>query len=414
MLVAIAAPMHTALRLALPAARRVKQLNPAAHVCFFGHYAFLNADHLLSGAGDSVIAGEAEPALVDLARAVLAGRPVEAVAGVGTRARRAAPLLERPSFVAPERSGLPGLDRYARLVRDGRETIAGYLEASRGCKHRCGHCPIVPVYGGRFVAVPLEVVLADARAQHAAGARHLTFGDPDFLNGPTHALRVARALHAELPDTSFDFTAKVEHLLAQRALLPELRDLGCAFVVSAVESLSDRVLAKLAKGHTAVDVDRLLDLMDEVGLALHPTLVPFTPWATLDDYLALLDFFERRGRAAHLPPVQLSIRLLLPPGSALLEEEQLRACLGPLDAEGLGWRWTHPDPRMDRLHESVAARVEADEAAGVPGARTWKAVRLLALSAAGRGIPDERGTVDEPMPPAFRPEPPRLTEHWFC
>src|SRR5262249_22140114 len=151
------------------------------------------------------------------------------------------------------------------------------------------HCPIVPIYGGRFFAVPVDVVLADARQQAAAGARHLSFGDPDFLNGPTHALRVARALHAELPELTFDFTAKVEHLLQQRALLPELRRLGCEFVVSAVESLSDDVLRKLNKGHTAEDVAALVDVLADAGIALHATLVAFTPWTTLDDYIDALE-----------------------------------------------------------------------------------------------------------------------------
>ena len=123
----------------------------------------------------------------------------------------------------------------------------GYLEASRGCNHLCRHCPIPPVYGGRFFVVPQDVVLADARRRVDAGAAHLTLGDPDFLNGPRHAVAVARALHAAFPDVSFDFTAKVEHLLKHRALLPELRALGCAFVVSAAESLSDTVLAHLER-----------------------------------------------------------------------------------------------------------------------------------------------------------------------
>jgi len=40
----------------------------------------------------------------------------------------------------------------------------------------------------------------------AAGATHITFGDPDFLNGPGHALKVVRAAHAEFPRLTFDFT----------------------------------------------------------------------------------------------------------------------------------------------------------------------------------------------------------------
>ncbi len=407
-LVLVSVAMHTALRLGVKAAARVRDLNPHAHVAFYGHYAWLNAQHLLSAHGDSVVAGEVEPVLVALARAILAGREPAEVPDVSVRGRLRRPHLNRVPLPVPDHSDELPLGRYAGYVQAGRTVPAGYVEASRGCKHLCRHCPVVPVYRGRFFAVPVATVLADARGQVAAGARHLTFGDPDFLNGPTHALRVARALHGEHPDLTFDFTAKVEHLLRHRSLLPELAALGCTFVVSAVESLSDRVLARLRKNHTAADVEEVLDVLDQAGVALHATLVAFTPWTTLDDYLAQLEFFRTRGLVRCVPPVQLSIRLLVPPGSALLEEPDTAEWLGELDPENFVHPWRHPDPRMDALYEHVAARVEEGESADEPAEETWEAVRALAFAAAGRPLPDEA------MPPAFRPEPPRLTEHWFC
>ena len=128
--------------------------------------------------------------------------------------------------------------------------MVGYTEASRGCRHLCRHCPVVPIYNGQFRVVQPDVVLADIDAQVAAGARHITFGDPDFFNGPTHAMRIVEALHAAHPDVTYDVTIKVEHLLQHRDLLPRLADTGCAFVTSAVESIDDRVLRLLDKGHT--------------------------------------------------------------------------------------------------------------------------------------------------------------------
>jgi radical SAM superfamily enzyme YgiQ (UPF0313 family) len=90
---------------------------------------------------------------------------------------------------------LPPLEKYAQLVLPGgaRRTV-GYTEASRGCKHLCRHCPVVPVYQGHFRIVQREVVMEDIRRQVAAGARHITFGDPDFFNGIGHAVELVRAL----------------------------------------------------------------------------------------------------------------------------------------------------------------------------------------------------------------------------
>ncbi len=405
--VAISVPMHTALRLGVSAAKRIRRQNPSARIAFFGHYAQLNADYLLDGVADAVLSGEADTLVVDLALAALAGAPFEDVAGVSTASRRAAPALDRLQLPPPDRSGLPAISRYARFVEAGNSVLSAYTEASRGCKHLCRHCPIVPIYGGRFFAVPVETVMADVRAQLAMGARHVTFGDPDFLNGPTHALRVARALHAEFPDVSFDFTAKVEHLLAEPQAVRELKSLGAAFVVSAVESLSDEVLRRLRKGHSAADVARLVAFLDETSLPLQPTLVAFTPWTTPADYLETLEFFHARGLAAHVPPVQLSIRLLVPPGSALLDDPESAPCFGPLDAAQFVHPWTHPNPRMNALADEVNALVGDGESRSEPAETTWRAVRAAAYRAAGREAP-------EPMTRAPRSAPPRLSEQWFC
>src|SRR5215468_12673166 len=67
-LVAISVPMHTALRLGVTVAERVRAVNPTCHVAFFGLYATLNAEYLLAGPADSVLSGEVESALVDLIR----------------------------------------------------------------------------------------------------------------------------------------------------------------------------------------------------------------------------------------------------------------------------------------------------------------------------------------------------------
>src|SRR5207245_7036359 len=263
-LVAISVPMHTALRLGTRVAEEVRRVNPGCHVCFYGLYASLNADYLLANGGDSVLGGEFEAALVALVEALEAGRsgPVE---GVHLRDQPAMPVLKRMAFLPPSRDTLPALKSYAHLEENGSRRLVGYVEASRGCLHHCLHCPIPPVYGGRFFVVPTEIVREDIRRLVQAGATHITFGDPDFLNGPRHSLAVIRALHAEFPAVTFDFTAKVEHILERRALFPELGRLGCAFMVTAAESMSDTVLANLEKGHTRADIREALRIVRDAG-----------------------------------------------------------------------------------------------------------------------------------------------------
>lgn len=414
-LIGLSVPMHTALRLGLDAARRIRAMNPGAHLCFFGLYAGLNAAWLLEHGADSAIGGEFEGPLVALAEALAAGRDVAAatIAGVSVAGRITGPHLARLDFPPPARDLLPPLRRYARLEHGGGHRNTGYLEASRGCRHGCLHCPIPPAYGGRFFVVPREVVLDDAAALVAMGAAHLTFGDPDFLNAPTHSRRIARDLHAAFPDLTFDFTAKIEHVLEHRDLLPELVRHGALFMVSAVESLSDTVLANLEKGHTRADVFAALEITRAAGLTLRPSLVSFTPWTSLGDFLDVLDVVDREELVDCVDPVQYTIRLLVPPGSLLLERLAIRPFLTGFDPGSFGHRWAHPDPRMDRLHADVTTLVAEATRAGEDARVTFERIRDLAAALAGR----HRGNpvIERAAAAATgRVRAPRLTEPWFC
>ncbi len=407
--VAISVPMHTALRLGEQIAHRIRRLNPHAFICLYGLYALLNADYLLRETIDGAIGGEYEEPLLKLVEACAAGRST-ALAGVKTREQESGPWLQRAPLIVPQRSTLPDLTHYARLEIDGKSVLAGYSETTRGCKHTCLHCPITPIYSGRFFALPAQGVLDDIRAQVGQGAQHITFGDPDFFNGPTHAMRITRALHREFPALTFDATIKIEHLLKQRTLLPELRELGCAFVVSAVESLNAEVLAQLDKQHSRDDVELAFDLMAEAGIPLRPSLLPFSPWETLESYLELLAFFETRHEIEHVDPVHFSIRLLIPPGSALLAAAHGQSWLGELDASAYTYRWRHPDPRMDQLARDIAELVERAQTSQQNPLATFFQIKELAMQAAGQSIDPEAELAQY----GTRKVLPHLSESWFC
>jgi radical SAM superfamily enzyme YgiQ (UPF0313 family) len=392
--------MHTALRLGAQVFARVREANPRAKAGFFGLYAPLNGAELVGLGADFVLGGECEPLVVELAEALSRGDETSLLEyrhRTAIEAERA-----RLDFPPPSRRALPPLARYAMLVEGaaGPRRLAGHVEASRGCLHHCRHCPIPPAYAGRFFVLPEEIVLGDIAAQVENGATHVTFGDPDFLNGPMHSLRIVRKMHQAHPRVTFDFTAKVEHLLRHRDLLPELGRLGLSFVVSAVESLSDVVLSRLAKGHTREDVEQLFDLADQHGIVVRPSFVSFTPWTTLEDYRDVLRFIERRGIVDWVDPIQLAIRLLIPPGSLLLDQPDVRELVGNLEPGTYTHAWRHPDAAMDGLYEAVSARVERDAKTRADAAVTFSALRSLA------GIEGEAQWRRRPSP--------RLSESWFC
>jgi radical SAM superfamily enzyme YgiQ (UPF0313 family) len=403
-LVALYVGMHTATRIAVEALPRIKQLAPNAHVCVYGLYAPMN-EALLRGLGvGTVLGGELEPALVSLCQRLRAGGN-----GAGTAMTQSEPVISlgRVRFEVPDRSGLPKLSRYAHLVLpDGSTRVAGFAEGSRGCKHLCRHCPVVPVYQGKFRIVPVDVVMEDIRQQVTEGATHISFGDPDFFNGPTHGLRLARALNEAFPDVTFDATIKIQHLIDHAELLPELRDNGCLFITSAVEAVDDDILRFLDKNHTSRDFDRAVALTREAGIALAPTFVAFTPWTTLEGYIALLERLLELQLVESVPPVQLTIRLLVPEGSYLLKLPGFKEKLMAFDPKFLGYPWGHPDPRVDGLQQDLHSRVARCEEERLPRREVFAAIWRMAHEAAGRTAPILTGNLGTPIP--------RLSEPWYC
>ena len=403
-LIAIYLPMHTATRLATQLIPSLRKKNPDAHLCCYGLYAPMNVEYLRALGVTTILGGEFEEGLVQLAERIATNGKQASVQPVESMISMA-----RLQFEVPDRSGMPAMEKYAHLIVPGAGfRVVGSTEASRGCKHLCRHCPIVPVYNGVFRIVSSDVVLEDVRRQVAAGAQHITFGDPDFFNGIRHAMELVRAFHREFPAVTYDVTIKIEHLLKYQEHLPALRDAGCLFVISAVESVDDAVLEFLDKGHSREDFFSVIKTFRELGMTLHPTFVPFTPWTNLDGYLDLLRVIEQQGVIENVAPIQLGIRLLIPEGSRMLELEDVRRLVGPFDPQSLAYPWKNADPRLDALSEAVqeiaSTAEQQKESRPATFARIWK----VAHAAAGLPAPPIN------LSSQAQSGVPFLSEPWYC
>lgn len=383
--VAISVPMHTATRLADEIVGSLAAARPDLPVALYGLYAGVGSAEV-----DARFEGEYEPGLLAWAKG-----------GQGTSIRH----LGRSEFVTPDRTGLPELDDYARLEHDGRTILAGAVEASHGCRHRCRHCPIPAVYDGRMRVVPQDDVLADIDALVEAGAGHITFGDADFLNAPAHSLAVLERAHEMHPEVTFDATIKVEHILEHSDLWSHLAELNLLFVVSAFESVDDATLEILDKGHSVADMAEAVSATREAGIHIRPTWLPFMPWTTPDDVAGVFEFIHAHDLWGATDPVQMSIKLLIPKGSLLDDHPAVIPFLDHYDGDGLTWRWRFADPETAVLHkqlESIAARASD---CGQESASTLEEMRVEVSHAVGRPL--------AASPAALTPAP-RLTESWFC
>jgi hypothetical protein len=408
-LVAFYVPMHTATRIAIARLPEVVALKPDAHICFFGLYAPVNEEYLRKLGVQTVLGGEFEAALRQLA-----GRLAR---GEGVAAQQEGPVisLERQEFRVPDRGRLPLLGNYAKVdMGDGQQRVAGYTEATRGCRHVCRHCPIVPVYGGRFRVVQAGVVLADIRQQVRHGAQHITFGDPDFFNAPRHAIDIVKALHEEFPAVSYDVTIKIEHLRKQFRLLPVLHDTGCLFVTSAVEAVDEATLERYEKNHTRQEFIDVTREFRRIGLSFNPTFVTFSPWTTLDSYADLLSLLVELEMVDSVAPIQLAIRLLIPQSSRLLELPEMHGMIGPFDEAALCYPWTHADPQVDELHAQVLARAQEGTAAGQSRRTIFADVCRIVRDSLPPASPYRDRLSAERIAHAEVRDVPAMTEPWYC
>jgi radical SAM superfamily enzyme YgiQ (UPF0313 family) len=403
-LIAIYLPMHTATRLAAQLIPVLREKNPSAHLCCYGLYAPMNVEYLRALGVSTILGGEFEEGLVQLAERLATNGGQASV-----QPSESMISMARLQFEVPDRSGMPAMEKYAHLIVPGAGfRVVGSTEASRGCKHLCRHCPIVPVYKGVFRIVSRDVVLEDVRRQVAAGAQHITFGDPDFFNGIRHAMELVEAFHSEFPAVTYDVTIKIEHLLKHQEHLSSLRDTGCLFVISAVESVDDTVLEFLDKGHTREGFFRVIKIFRELGLTLHPTFVPFTPWTTVDGYLNLLRVIEQQGVIENVAPIQLGIRLLIPEGSRMLELEDVQRLVGTFDPQLLAYPWKNADPRLDALSEAVQEIAAAAERQKESRPATFERIWKVAHAAAGTPAPRLNLLSQSQSGVPF------LSEPWYC
>jgi len=386
-LIGISPPMHTAARLGVRIARQLEQMSEK--IVFYG----LAANSLRDLGLGQAISGDTDLQLVALA---------------GGDTASAVPIFDRESRQIPDRSILPGLERYASY-RDanGGSHLAGYVEATRGCAHRCTHCPLTPIYAGRLRLNGTDTVLADIDQQVTAGAEHITFGDPDFLNAPDLAMELLRRASRAHPVITFDATIKVEHLLEHAKHIEYFADNHCLFITSAVESIENQVLEELEKGHEAKDFFEALELLRSLGISMLPTFVPFTPWTTIEGYIQLLNEIVRLRLVNCVAPVQLSIRLLLPHGTRLLESEHRQAdWLGKFDSQMLGYQWMHPDPLVDELQVRIQDWVMDAEQNGLDRQKIFSGVWKLAHSINGSQPPV--------LIQGVQPLAPQMSEPWYC
>ena len=180
-------------------------------------------------------------------------------------------------------------------------------------------------------------------------------------------------------------------------------------MTSAVESLDDDVLARLEKGHTRADFERVVALCREAGL---PLVADVRRVHAVDDARRRTSICCTRSIASicRAASRRFSSRSACScrRDRACWSSPEMRACAGAFDPVSLTYPWTHPDPAVDAL------QADAD-----------RARRRAAQRAARGGLRAGCGRPPMPAPPwrlrraatrslLSRAAIPYLNEPWYC
>ena len=253
----------------------------------------------------------------------------------------------------PNRDILPDISNYAHLVNGSSNLIAGSVETTYGCKHSCTHCPIPISFNGNFKTYSLEKILFDVENQVNSGAMHISFNDPDFFNGPIHALKILENLNSKFPEVTYDSTIKVEHIIKYEKYFKELSSLNMIFVISAFETTNDEVLTILEKNHSSVDLANAIEISQTNNIDIRPTWMPFSPWTNQNDLIDIIKLIENYKLRETVDPIQLTIKLLIPKNSLILQRSEIKVYLKDYDKNSLSYMWDYKDEKVNKLQVSL-------------------------------------------------------------
>ena len=99
--------------------------------------------------------------------------------------------FERMRFETPDRSGLPPLNALRQMFDGKRIALPDIRRRAAAASISAATVRLFPFTTGRSAWSRLTSCWPTSRQQVESGAQHITFGDPDFFNGPTHGMRIS-------------------------------------------------------------------------------------------------------------------------------------------------------------------------------------------------------------------------------
>ena len=197
--------------------------------------------------------------------------------------------------------------RHGRLL-EGEYKPYAYLKISEGCDRRCSYCAI-PFIRGKHISVPMETLVAEARALAAKGVKELIIiaQDTTYYGLDLYGKRCLAELLRKLSEVEGIEWMRIHY--SYPADFPEdvLEEMACNHKVCRymdipLQHVADEVLDKMHRHVDGAWTRELIRRMREKvpGVALRTTLIVGHPGETAAHFKELVEFvkearFQRMG-----------------------------------------------------------------------------------------------------------------------
>ena len=276
------------------------------------HYSFLAEECLRDTPElDFIVRSEGEGTFTELLRAVFGGAPVERVAGLSFRHNGTVvhnqdrPLIEDldalpfPAYQLVERF----LPLYHFRMMTGPGTRYFIVEGSRGCAHRCSFCTQSPHWRHTWRTKSPERIAAEFTAIHERygdGESFMWLADDNFMLAHRgREFRDAMRAAGIGGDVSWFVQARADDLVRMRALVPDIRSVGCRWILLGIEHDSEAVLRDLGKKLSIPTARDAVRILNDADIFSQATFIIGSRKETAESVQGLRDFVS--GLGAGLP-----------------------------------------------------------------------------------------------------------------
>lgn len=313
---------------------KIKMKNRDIHITLGGHHATFAARDILVNelSVDSIVIGDGNKTIVELARAVFANsRHLAMIRGIAFRVKNQVVITEERQTERVDTMPFPARDTLHEIISKTGNREARLL-TSRGCSNNCVFCTTPRFYRSGWEGHPPERVLQEIKSLiDEYQIRHFWITDDNFVvptpESRDRAREIARLIIESKLNITFRILCRADSFGDDEQLVGLLAEAGMTTAYIGFESGDPHTIEQLGKQISVEQNRRVVQLLDRYGISTQTGFIMFTPYTTIEGLQNNADFLRHVGELYRFFPLTRSVDVF--PGSRLLSQLSEDGLLSP-------------------------------------------------------------------------------------